>query len=100
LEEFLVEEREEKRREYLRTQKCEARIHDHVSTDAANAGEAPPADGELLPLFANGRQNSNNFVTPPLEGGSSAQSQKIVTPLQEAIATPPVILSVVDSGMD
>jgi hypothetical protein len=104
LEEFLVEEREERGREFMRTQYGEARIHDHdhIPTIVANAGEAPSHDDALLPLSSNGGQNSNsnNLVTPPLERVSSARSQQIFTPLQEAVATPPIILSVVETGID
>ena len=36
LEEFLIEEREEKNRELLRTQKCDVRTQDHVFSKATH----------------------------------------------------------------
>ena len=106
LEEFLMEERYEGGREFIRTQHGEARIkghdHGHIPTIAANAGEAPSHDDGLPPSSSNGGQNlnSNNPVTSPLDRGVSTQSQQIFTPLQEAVATPPIILSVAETGID
>merc|ERR1711894_377674 len=106
LEEFLSEEKYGGGREFTMTQHSVARVkdqdHDHIPTFAANAGEAPSRGDSLPPSSSNHgvNLNSNNQVTSPLDRGASTQSQHTLTPLQEAVATPPIILSVAETGID
>ena len=66
-----MDRREERGRELMGNQYGEVSFHDSTPTVAANAGESPPQD-VTLPLSSNVGQNSNNLVTPPLEGLSNA----------------------------